>query len=231
MALGRGDFATPEAYAAYVLGRTHPLDSERLRNIARNIELETDAYAFVQGGSISKNEWRDKIQKIAHGVADLSNRIDDYRTHDIWADRAAIVDEDSLGPRKDGETQLKSCHQKRIASNGWEFSGPYQGNIIYNLNKTHVMTNCDGTRFPTHFDMSRFGDQVNGSLAGGMAPGKFEGLLVQHQLHFRLNLPFRTGPGKGVLWLKRNGDLEGTWGAESSETDGGCLTLTRAPQQ
>jgi hypothetical protein len=93
------------------------------------------------------------------------------------------------------------------------------------------MTNCDGTRFPTHFDILRFGDHVNGSLAWGMAPGKFEGLLVQNQLHFRFTLPLGTGPGKGVLRLKGNGDMEGTWGAESSETDGGCLTLTRAPQQ
>jgi hypothetical protein len=117
-----------------------------------------------------------------------------------------------------------------IASNGEEFSGHYQGEIIYNLNKAHVMTNCGGTRFPTHFDMSRVGDQVNGSLSWGMAPGKFEGLLIQNQLHFRFTLPIGTGPGKGVLRLKGNGDMEGTWGAESSETDGGCLAMARAPQ-
>jgi hypothetical protein len=51
---------------------------------------------------MGKNEWRDKIQKIADGIADLSDRIDDHRTHDIWAGRAAVLDEDSLGPRKDG---------------------------------------------------------------------------------------------------------------------------------
>jgi hypothetical protein len=42
---------------------------------------------------MGKNEWRDKIQKIADGIADLSDRIDDHRTHDIWAGRAAVLDE------------------------------------------------------------------------------------------------------------------------------------------
>jgi hypothetical protein len=71
-----------------------------------------------------------------------------------------------------------------ITSNGKEFSGPYQGEIVYNLNKAHVMTNCDGTRIPTHFEMSRLGDHVNANLTWGPGPGKIEGLLEQHQLIF-----------------------------------------------
>jgi hypothetical protein len=112
MAQNRGDFASQEAFNAYLGARTHPLDSGRIAQLAESLKQEPGMAALAGQilEQITGTLEREGVQSIMSVIGDTGL-------------------EANLAPRRANEKLGTPCGW---VDDGQDFSGPYDGTMMIN---------------------------------------------------------------------------------------------------
>lgn len=203
---GRFDFASEADFQEHLAQATHPLTSDRLRDIAA--ALTTLAPQFARGDE-NPAMAQARIAEVATQISDVAALLNDadiqrgIRLTALATDPAAFAARHAADAGPIGTAA---------------FHGRYAGDIV----------DTAGVALPATMTLTRDGSGVTGRYHFGMGDGVIsEGAVLEKTLHF----DWRWGEsfGRGVLRADDTGALTGTWGYNADRKGGGIWRLQPAP--
>jgi hypothetical protein len=214
LAPNRGDFASDDAYAAWLRQTTHPVTETRLRAIAAELRQSPEDFALEfpdrESGRFAILATADDIDRVADVMADPG-------IQRLIAQRGRLTELSALAPRRIGET-LAAPPTTITTTTGAAFDGVYDGEI------------SDGRgAAPIRTLLHRQGNRVTGQYSYGAGQGQLRGAIDGDALLFSWQEGSDVGRGRLVTAPDGEG-FSGSWGYGDDETGGGRWAGTRLSQ-
>lgn len=204
----RWHFADEASWRDYLAQATHPLTSDRLRRLADALTARQDAFARAEPDVVAA---RERIAAVAGEIEGLADFMDDEEIQASIVRLGRAADPAILRPRRAGELVIDGASPSAARP----FAGTFEGRL------------GDGTaELPVRVVLERQGNRVRGMFTYGLGLGELQGEVQQGRLHYAWTLGLEQG--LGVMDAAEQGRrLEGRWGRERSDDDGGYWILRR----
>lgn len=184
------DYADEAAYRDAVLRQTHPLTTERLRQVA--IDMESNAKSYARDHNPETLAAFDNLSRMLRKLAALKSDPDMQR---FGAQRGKAIEPQDLAPRRHNELiGIPAAKQSK--------PGPFNGKLVGTLSFGTMSVDFEVV-------LQNQSDHVTGIFATQTEIGHLDGIVTGNALQFA----WRSGEqrGAGVLRLQ-GGAYEGTAG-------------------
>lgn len=204
----RWHFSDEAAYRAHLAEATHPLTSDRLRGLASALAARSDAFARAEPSFLAA---RERILGVANEISRLADFMEDRDIQEGIVRLGRATEPALLQPRREGELAIGRTAPTAVQP----FEGTFQGKL-----------GDVSAELPVWLVLELQGDRVQGVFTYGLGLGQLEGEVQAGRLHFSWRLGLEQGLGR--LEAQADGRrLQGRWGRERSEDDGGYWELWR----
>jgi len=186
----RSDYADEAAYMETILHQTHPLTTERLRQVAIDIESNAESYAID-----SKPETLSTFNDLSRELRRVAALKGDPDMQSIAAQRGKTIEPQDLAPRRQNEL-IGTAVGREISH------GPFDGRLVGTLGFGQVSYDFEVL-------LENQSGHVTGIFATQTEIGHIDGVITDNALQFA----WRSGEqrGRGVLRLEA-GTYEGAVG-------------------